>query len=335
MPWPDALTFRAAAESRGSFRAPSLDPGPHVSLTNSIRSLQHRALRLLPSLPQAYERPEFAVPALAAFALALLLLLALRWPPTICFAPTLVLACRYYELARFRTVRCSRLAFLLTLVCAAACALWAFTHRSGFEQPLTLGLALTSVALAVHLFTHQRREARLLAAQSVFVATDEDAPYWACGGLLAVMPVLLLIGCMTGLASWRSPLTLLWGLSGIVVLVAQLRSHRWFPRLATAWLMTWLGIETLGTFAAGGDARDDAIATYFVVGSALGSIATYLIWSPRVRRTFGGERNAPTENPAPTTPTPRAPVRPAPRGAVPPSRTPSPAAPRVAHPIPR
>jgi hypothetical protein len=259
-----------------------------VEVTNPIRNLPRLAARAFPAPSAPYERPEYLPPAAAALGLSLLLLLAQRWPLTMFFAPTFVLACRYYELARFRTVRCSRLAFLMTLACAAACALWVLTHRApGVQQPLTLVLVGTSLALCVHLFTIQRQLAKSQITRSLLHTIDEDAPYWACGGMLAILPVVLLIGCISGLMWWRSPLILLWGLAGVVVLAAQLRCHPWFPRLAVAWLAVWLCIETLSMLNGGDDAGDDAAVSFTVLALIL-SMATYVLQSPRVRRTFAG-----------------------------------------------
>ncbi len=304
------MVTQARIRSRGRFRgypSPALVPANHVEVTNSIRNLRRLAGRALPAQPATYERPEFLVPSLAALGLSILLLLTQRWPLAMFFAPTFVIACRYYELARFPTVRRSRLAFLLILTCAAACALWALTHRAGgFEQPLTLGLAGASLAIALHLFTTQRRLTKGQITQSLLHTVDEDAPYWACGGLLALLPVLLLLGCLTGLLWWRSPLILLWGLAAIGVLAAQLHSHAWFPRLAVAWLTIWLGIEIHGAFTPGSDSSDDAIVSACVVTLIL-SIATYLLQSPRVRRTFRRSAAAPSETPSALTVNARSP----------------------------
>jgi len=269
-----------------------------VEVNNPIRNLPRLAARAFPAPSAPYLRPEFLAPAAAALGLSLVLLLVQRWPLTMFFAPTFVLACRYYELARFATVRPSRLAFLLILSCAAACALWVLTHRSpGVEQPLTLILVGTALAMAVHLFGTQRRLAKSQISRSLLHTVDEDAPYWACGGLLAILPVVLLIGGISGLMWWRSPLLLLWGLAGVVVLAAQLRSHPWFPRLALVWLATWFAIETFSMLASGGDDAGDDAAVSFTVLALIVAMAIYLQHSPRVRRTFGPAALAPAENP--------------------------------------
>jgi len=274
-----------------------------VTPTNLIRAARRLAERLRPA-PDALERPEFVTPAIVAFGLSLVLLVAQSWPPSLFFAPALVLACRYYELAHFRPVRSSRLALLLAASVALTGALWALTHRSmGLEQPVTLALAGLTIAMAVHLSTTQRRLAASQAERSLLEALDDEAPLWSCGGLLAIVPVLLLVGFLTGLSSWRSPSILLWGLAAIGVLAAQLRGHRWFPRLAVAWLTCWIGIESVATFAVRGDAGDDALATYCVMATVLGSIATYLLCSSRVRRTFRADLHEAVD-PAAATATP-------------------------------
>ena len=241
---------------------------------------------MLPVPPAAYERPEYLLPAAAALGLALLLLLAQRWPVTSFFAPTFVLACRYYELARFEPVRRSRLLFVLVLTCTGTTALWALTHRSqGFEQPLLLALVAGTLAIALHLFTTQRRLAKSQIHGSLLHTADEDAPYWVCGGPLALLPVVLLMGCLSGLMWWRSPLLLLWGLAAVPVLAAQLRCHAWFPRLAAAWLAAWIVIELLGVFGTSGEANDDASVTFTVI-AVIVAMGVYLLYSPRVRRRF-------------------------------------------------
>lgn len=275
-------------------------------MSNTIHHLRRLAGNVLPARPACYERPEFLVPALATLGLGLALLLAQRWPLSMFFAPTFVVACRYYELARFATVRRSRLAFLLVFTCAVACALWALTHRGGgLEQPLTLALTGASVALACHLFAAQRRLAKGQITRSLLHSVDEDAPYWACGGLLAILPVLLLVGCISGLMWWRSPLILAWGLAAIGVLAAQVHSHPWFPRLAIGWLGTWLAIEIWGAFADGDDGGDDAAVVSGCVIALILSIGIYLLHSPRVRRTFRDATATPAEVPEVEPRTPR------------------------------
>lgn len=267
-----------------------------TEVTQPIRRFPRLAARALPVPPAAHVRPEFLAPAAIALGVSLSLLVAQRWPLTLLFAPTFVLACRYYELARFEPVRPSRLAFLLTLVGAGSCALWALTHHgSGFGQTLALVLAGATLAVALHLFTTQRRLAKSQITLGLLHAVDEDAPCWPCGGPLALLPVVLLMGCLSGLVWWRSPWMLLWGLAAVPVLAAQLRGHAWFPRLAIAWLTAWGGIEVFGAFGAGGETSDDASVSFTVL-AVIVAMAVYLRNSPRVRRTFAPVA-APAEGP--------------------------------------
>lgn len=234
------------------------------------------------------ERQAFVAPAVAAFTASWLLLLLHQWPLSLFFAPALVLGCRYHELAQFRHVRRSRWAFLLVLACAVVGTLWTLSGRTWtLWQPAALLLAIGSIAAATHLYLVQRQLEVVQARESMLMAVDDDAPRWPCGGLLALLPVLFLFGCVDSLLAWRSPLALLWGIGGTGALLLQLRGHPAFPGTSVAWLLAWLAIETHATFAASGSVGDDALVTYGAVAGLTGSLAAYLLTSRRVRRTFG------------------------------------------------
>jgi hypothetical protein len=258
-----------------------------VQTTHLIRQLRRQLHRWLPPNTTPPERPAYVAPAAAAFTASWLLLLLHQWPLSLFFAPALVLGCRYHELAQFRLVRRSRWAFLLVLASAVIGTMWTLSGRAWtLWQPVTLLLAIGSMAAAAHLFATQRRLLAVQARESLLTAVDDDAPRWSCGGLLAMLPVLFLFGCVDGLASWRTPMVLLWGIGGTGALLLQVRGHWLFPRVAIAWLLVWLALETHGTFAAEGESGDDALVTYGAVVALTGSLAAYLLLSPRVRRTF-------------------------------------------------
>lgn len=240
-------------------------------------------VRALPAATQPYEREHFARPAGIAFAASVAFLLIPSTPLQFCFPPTLILACRYHELARFRAVRPSTWLVLLAVLCVAAATTWSLVHLSGGVQLFHLTVGASLLGLVFHLCSTQRRLAAGRSRRSR--ERDDDDVQWAFGGLLAGMPILFLLGAVGGVLSWRTPLVLAWGLSGLVVAALQLRRHRLFPRLAIAWLLTFLGIELIGSLYAG-DAQGDEAFLAAVIVQIVVPVAAYLEFHPRVRRTF-------------------------------------------------
>ncbi len=258
-----------------------------------IRSLQQRAVRQLFPDPDTLIRPEFVRPAQALFAASTLLLLLPHRPLAAFFAPAFVFGCRYHELARLPRVRCSRWAFLLALGAAIVGGLWSCAEPAAGPGRL-LGLALACGALLVgaHLFAAQRRLHAEQQRGAWLDSPDDDAPRWACGGWLAILPVLFVVGLLSGLTTWRAPAALLWGLSGGLLLALQLRCHPWFPRLAAGWLVLWLALETCATFGSGTALDEESLASYAAVAVLTGTLLLRLLFGVRARDTFRGPAGA-------------------------------------------
>lgn len=258
---------------------------PHSASTGALQRL--RLHRLLP--PSGLERPEFAWPARIAFAAAVALLLAPAWPLAAFFAPAFVVGCRYHELSRFAAVRPSRWTFLLLALTVGGGTLWLVTRQaSSHETPLLAAATLGAALAAAHLFAVQRRLAAAQTPTGLLLATDEDGPEWACGGLLAVLPVLFLLAFRECCAGRSSPLTLLWGAAALPLVALQLRRDARFPTLTIAWLAAGVALELGATCTAADDTFDDALAALAAVTVAAAALAGYLRLAPRVRATFGG-----------------------------------------------
>ena len=253
-----------------------------------IRNLQSGVkllLRLLRETAAAAQRPAYLRHAAACLAASFAFLLAPSLALAVYFAPALLLAIRYHELAQQRAVRTSTWLLGLTTVCSAASAYWAIEHHGGaLELILYLALASALLAEGCHLWSSQRhhqRSSRRRARTRVY----DDQPRWACGGLLAALPVLFLLGLYGALLSWRSPLVLAWGFCAVPLLVLQLRTHPLFPKLAIAWLVAFLVIEVACTLPNGASEGDDLfLAATLVLLTA--PVGLYLAFHPRVRRTF-------------------------------------------------
>lgn len=250
--------------------------------------------------PNAWVRPQFVRPAAAAACIGGGLLLAPIWPMFVFAAPMLVMACRYYELARFERVRASRWLMLLVLVCTGGAVLWTFDHDfGGMLLPLQLAVDVAFAAAGTHLWLTQRRLRSSQLRRSLTYRGDEDfEPIWVFGGMLALLPILFLIGFTTSLASWRHPAVLLWGCAGLGLLALQVHAHRWFPRLAILWLVLQIWIEARSSLQADGEGGDEG----WLSGGTLVVIATlaaYLEFHPRVRGTF---LRGPADDTAPVPP---------------------------------
>ncbi|MEO6596961.1 MAG: hypothetical protein ABIP94_19620 [Planctomycetota bacterium] len=233
------------------------------------------------------ERPQFVRPAAVASASCLVIALANAWPSAVFLAPAAVIGCRYYELACFRTVHRSTLLPLLVLLSTCASFLWTLEHqREGLVVSLELAMNIGWLALTGHLCFVQHR-----LHQERGLQPAEEAPQWAFGGLLAIMPVIFLVAFVNGLVEWRSSLTLLCGLCGLGVLWLQGRRHILFPRLSMLWLGLWLFADAVGAAAAKPSSTDDdwsdgPLITYAGLLLMAGLLCAYLEFNPRVRRTF-------------------------------------------------
>ncbi|MBL9075885.1 MAG: hypothetical protein JNL08_00190 [Planctomycetes bacterium] len=281
--------------------------------TRSFARLGHLAAERWHGHRRQLERPAYAVPALAAYAASALLLSLQAWPVSLFFAPAFVVGCRYHELSRFRRVRPSRWTVLLLGTAAAGGALWVGTHPTGGgETPLLLALTLLSIGLAVHLYRAQHQFAAQQARTELLAVVDDDEPIWACGGALALLPVLFLLALANGLAAAGGPTMLLWGLATLPLLWLQLRRHRWFPTATMVWLGLGFAIELNATLTSADDLVDDALVACSGVALLNGWLIWYLRTAPRVRSTFAEVAAArPGSVPAAARPTSRTAAAPA------------------------
>lgn len=259
------------------------------AMLGAIRSIRNGTLVAVQAWSAhhaSFERPQFVLPAAVAFASCLVFLFTDTWPSTFFLVPAAVLGCRYYELARYRAVHRSGLLFVLILLCSFASILWTMEHRLGEILPLELALAGAWLGLGACLFFVQSRLQQGRGSH-VLPYPYECEPCWAFGGFLAILPVIFLVGFGNGLVAWRSPLTMLWGLCGVALLVLQVRRHGLFPRLTLAWLVLWLFDETIGVSSStDSDWNDGPLIAYCAVLLMVVLLGTYLEFSPRVRRTF-------------------------------------------------
>jgi hypothetical protein len=231
-------------------------------------------------------RPEFWWPSASAATAALVFLVAPGFAFLPLFPPAVLLAFRYHELAHFRAVHRSRWLWIATLLGVGIAVLWSCEHRAGsVDQVIHLGLAASVAGAAWRLRHHQLtlhgkqpRMPSLLAGHG-----DSLEPMWACAGPLGVLPAIFLWGLWSGLAGWRSPLTLAWGLLAAGLLVMQCRRHPLFPRACIAWLGLFLAIEARPTLTA--SEGDDWFLATMVAMLAVGG-GVYLECHPRPRRTF-------------------------------------------------
>ena len=250
-----------------------------------LESLRKLADRVVAKARQAV-RPVYVRHAVAWAIASLLFLLAPRLAMTLYFAPAVVLACRYHELAHHRTVRTSKWTFFAIALCAVISVIWMMDqHLRPLEMTLHLALATAVVCAGFHLRSTQQQLAADQEPSARVHGEDDYQPMWACGGLLAGMPVLLLLAAYGGALSWRTPLVLLWGLCALPLLVLQLRTHPAFPRLAILWLAAFFVSEVVCLPASSANSGDDlflaAAILFFVV-----PLAGYLAFHPRVKQTF-------------------------------------------------
>ncbi|MBL8747768.1 MAG: hypothetical protein JNK78_01305 [Planctomycetes bacterium] len=242
--------------------------------------------RTFPATRGPQERSQFAAPATGALVASGIALFSPTWPTFLLFAPILLLACRYHELAHHRAVRRSTWSLILLVVCVGISAVWAVAHHTrAIDIAVHTVLLIGATAGGVHLWSAQQRLARAHGRRSRERIDEDGLPRWACGGLLAAMPVLFALGLLGGLASWRAPLALLWGLAGAAILVLQLRCHPSFPLAAIAWLGAFLCAETFRALL-----QEDPTGDGFFLAAAIVllvlPLAAYLWFHPRVRRTF-------------------------------------------------
>ncbi len=198
----------------------------------------------------------------------------------------LLLACRYHELTHYRAVRRSTWSLILLAVCVGISAAWAIAHHTRAID-IAVHIALTTGATAggIHLWSAQQRLTRVQGRRSRERVDEDGLPRWACGGLLAAMPVLFALGLLGGLASWHSPLALVWGLAGVALVRLQLSRHPSFPLAAIVWLCAFLFAETFGALL-----QEDPTGDGFFLAAAIVllvlPLTAYLWFHPRVRRTF-------------------------------------------------
>jgi hypothetical protein len=133
---------------------------------------------------------------------------------------------------------------------------------------------------------------RLLAERTARGVQDQSRPCadWSCGGLLAALPPIFLLGFGDVLAI-ADPWAWLPWILGVALLVLQLRRNRLFPWLAMICLVvgaaetafTWLSVQN--------DAPPWVVAwNLFAMCAPMLVLAGYLLLSKRVRRTFAATR---------------------------------------------
>lgn len=270
-----------------SFALPDEHPAEPGSVTSILDKAIQRVGRSRRSAT-AWVRPHFARPALAAACIGVGLMLAPVWPLFLFAPPTLVIACRYYELARFAPVRPSRWLFLLVLVAAGASILWTLDHNChGMQLPLQLGIVGGFVAAGAHLWRTQLRLRDGQMRLALPGADDDLEPRWVFGGMLALLPILFLWGFAAALATWRNPAALLSGFAALGLLALQVHAHRWFPRLAILWLMLQLWIEARSGLPDDTASGDGELLSGINLLAVL-CLSAYLEFHPRARRTFLG-----------------------------------------------
>lgn len=267
-----------------------------LAVIRSFEGVRRLAARVLPDYAPPLARPHFALFEALALGTSLLLLLAPTWPLFLGFVPMFLLACRYHELAYYSAVRRSRWLLLLVLVTASATVAWTIGHPSGPTAILVhVTFAVVLLAAGSHIWSTQQRLARAGGRHVQVDGGDEEAPLWFCGGLLAAMPTLFVLGFVSGFLSWRSPLFLAWGIAALPLLVLQLRCHPAFPRAAIAWLVAFFVMEVVLTLPASETQEDDLFVTA-AIGFVVVPLAIYLEFHPRVRRTFESIAAAPVDD---------------------------------------
>jgi hypothetical protein len=227
-----------------------------------------------------FVRPQHLVPAALALALAIPLTAADRTTRLAILAlPALLLAARFYELARFEAVHRSGFLLLLTGWNALSASLLAADKLVGAALWGAIAAAALLLVLAGYLFAVQRRlhDAR------------QDGADWAFGGFLAWFGAGSVFLVLAPLVEGPAARTLALAAAAAVLLWLQVRRHPWFPRLAA----TFAVAAPLLELASGRIAEDVRLQVGVLAALSACVEVVYLLRAPRVRRTFAPAADRP------------------------------------------
>jgi hypothetical protein len=202
--------------------------------------------------------------------------------PFVLGPPLLLLAVRFFELARFRLVHLS--GWLLAYTAGAVIYHVATTPWSEPTR-LELALPLATAVLGFALHIQQRDHLRATVAAGL-QRPNQNGEEWALGGALAAPFAGLVFAVLNQFAVqgiWLAALTML----ALPVLWLQLVRSAWFPGCMIVWLLG-VGIDRTVQSLANGRALPLVAGEATAIALAI----VYLLTSRRVQRTFAGTATA-------------------------------------------